>query len=137
MLTEEKGTSGLALLQDLALLYLGLAQGVDDDLDSDEKKEVAARLRRWQPDKDPALIDHVMRDVSMSYEDEATTEQVREAVDSLGETLSESLRREILDDLGDIARADGFVLQEERDFIQHIADTWGVNREHDMEPPTA
>lgn len=131
------GQSGLALLQDLALLYLGLAQGVDDDLDTAEKREVAARLRHWQPDKDPALIDHVMRDVSMSYDEEASAQEVREAVDSLGESLSESLRREILDDLTDIARADGLVLQEEKNFIEHIANTWGVNPEHDMEPPTA
>lgn len=131
------GKSGLALLQDLALLYLGLAQGADDDFDSSEKREVAARLRHWQPDKDPALIDHVMRDVSMSYEEEASTQEVRAAVDSLGESLSEPLRQEILDDLTDIARADGFVLQEEKNFIKHIADTWGVNPERDVEPPTA
>lgn len=132
-----EGNSGLVLLQDLALLYLGLAQGVDDDLDSAEKREVAARLRHWQPDKDPALIDHVMRDVSLTYEEEASTQQVREAVDSLGENLSESLRRQILADLADIARADGLVLQEEKNFIQHIANTWGVSWERDAEPPTA
>ena len=132
-----EGKSGLALLHDLAILYLGLAQGVDDDLDPSETKEVAARLRRWQPDKDPALIDHVIRDVSLSYQEEATTEEVREAVASLGEALSETRRREILADLSEIARADGLVLQEEKNFVEHIADTWGVNREQRLEPPTA
>ena len=132
-----EGKSGLALLHDLALLYLGLAQGADDDLDPSETREVAARLRRWQPDKDPALIDHVIRDVSLSYEEEATTEEVRAAVDALGEALSEGRRREILGDLSEIARADGLVLQEEQNFIEHIAHTWGVSLNPDYDPPTA
>jgi uncharacterized tellurite resistance protein B-like protein len=132
-----EGTSGLALLQDLAILYLGLAKGADDDLDPAETKEVAARLRRWQPDKDPALIDHVIRDVTLSYEEEASTEEVHAAVDSLGEKLSESLRVKILDDLSDIARADGLVLKEEKNFVEHIASSWGVSSEHGLESPTA
>ena len=132
-----EGKSGLALLHDLALLYLGLAQGADDELDPAETREVAACLRRWQPDKDPALIDHVIRDVSLSYEEEASTDEVRAAVDSLGESLSEERRREILSDLTEIAHADGLVLQEEKNFIDHIAHTWEVNRERNLKPPTA
>jgi len=123
-----EGQSGLALLHDLALLYLSLAQGADDELDPSETKEVAACLRRWQPDKDPALIDHVIRDVSLSFEEEATTEEVRAAVESLGENLSQELRQEILDDLAEIARADGLVLRQEKDFVQQIATTWGVSQ---------
>jgi uncharacterized tellurite resistance protein B-like protein len=132
-----EGESGLALLHDLALLYLGLAQGADDELDPSETKEVAACLRRWQPDKDPALIDHVIRDVSLSFEEEATTEEVRAAVESLGERLSEDLRQEILDDLAEIARADGLVLQQEKDFVEQIATTWGVSQTSGLESSAA
>ena len=132
-----EGKSGLALLHDLAILYLGLAQGTDDELDPSETKEVAACLRRWQPDKDPALIDHVIRDVSLSYQEEATTQEVREAVRSLGEALSEGRRREIMNDLSEIARADGLVLQEEKDFVDHIAETWGVSEELELDTDTS
>jgi uncharacterized tellurite resistance protein B-like protein len=129
-----EGKSGLALLHDLAILYLGLAQGTDDDLDPSETKEVAACLRRWQPNKDPALIDHVIRDVSLSYKEEATTEEVREAVQSLGEVLSEERRREIMGDLAEIARADGMVLQEEKDFVEQIAEMWDVSQDANLDP---
>lgn len=132
-----EGQSGLALLHDLALLYLGLAQGADDELDPDETKEVAACLRRWQPDKDPALIDHVIRDVSLSFEEEATTEEVRAAVESLGESLSQELRQEILDDLSEIARADGLVLQQEKDFVEQIEATWGVSQTSGLKKSSA
>ena len=132
-----EGESGLALLHDLALLYLGLAQGADDELDPSETKEVAACLRRWQPDKDPALIDHVIRDVSLSFEEEATPEEVRAAVESLGESLSEDLRQEILGDLAEIARADGLVLQQEKDFVEQIAVTWGVSQTSGLESSAA
>ncbi|PSQ81218.1 MAG: hypothetical protein BRD46_02640 [Bacteroidetes bacterium QS_8_68_15] len=133
LLMRIEGKSGLALLHDLAILYLGLAQGTDDDLDPSETKEVAACLRRWQPNKDPALIDHVIRDVSLSYQEEATTEEVRKAVQSLGEALSEERRREIMGDLAEIARADGMVLQEEKDFVEQIAETWEVSQDASLD----
>jgi uncharacterized tellurite resistance protein B-like protein len=132
-----EGQSGLALLHDLAILYLGLAQDADDDLDPEETKEVAARLRRWQPDKDPALIDHVIRDVSLSYQEEANTQEVREAVRSLGETLSKERRQEIMGDLSEIARADGMVLQEEKNFVDHIARIWEVSQRPDLDTGTS
>lgn len=119
-----EGQNGLSLLHDLALLYLGLAEGADDELDASERQEVGARLRRWQPNRDPALIDHVMRDVALSYREERIEERLDEAIESLGESLPKGLRTDILRDLAEIARADGTVLDAEKTFIRRVAEAW-------------
>lgn len=122
-----EGQLTLTLLHDLALLYLGLAHGADEDLDPAETRQIAASLRRWQPDKDPALIDHVIREATLTYLNGANPQRLREAIHVLKEALSHDLREIILHDLSEIARADGEILSAERDFIQKIADEWELD----------
>lgn len=122
------GQITLALLHDLALLYLGLAHGADGELDPAETHAIAAKLRQWQPDKDPALIDHVIREATLSYLNGPKTDRLHEAITTLKDNLSGELRAAILQDLTEIAQADGLVLSEESNFIEQIADVWGVDR---------
>lgn len=123
---NSQGQITLTLLHDLALLYLGLAHGADDDLDPQETMEIAAKLRRWQPDKDPALIDHVIREATLTYLNGANDQRMSEAVQVLGGQLGKPLLKAILGDLVDIARADGVVVEGERHFINDIADAWNL-----------
>lgn len=121
------GLNSVTLLRHLALLYLGLAQGTDDDLDASETQAIASRLRRWLPGKDPALIDHVLRDVSMAQKEEVDMSHVREAVEALGRHLDAEARATILQDLADVARADGVVLRAEEGFIRRVAERWDLD----------
>lgn len=123
---DSRGQITLTLLHDLALLYLGLAHGADEDLDPQETMEIAAKLRRWQPDKDPALIDHVIREATLTYLNGANDQRMHEAVHVLGGQLNKNLLKAILDDLVDIARADGTVVPGETTFIGEIADAWDL-----------
>jgi uncharacterized tellurite resistance protein B-like protein len=122
-----QGQITLATLHDLALLYLGLAHGTDGDLDPMETLEIAAKLRQWQPDKDPKLIDHIIREATLSYLNGASVDRLQEAVETLRQTLPEQVRKEILKDLSDIARADGSVIVEESQFIRQLAESWGLS----------
>ena len=122
-----EGQVTLTLLHDLALLYLGLAHGTDEDLDPSETHEIAAKLRRWQPDKDPALIDHVLREATLTYLNCTDEEPIREAVETLKKVLTKDLRQKILHDLHDIARADGSVALEETHFIHAVAAAWEID----------
>lgn len=121
-----EGQLTLTLLHDLALLYLGLAHGADEDLDPAETRQISASLRRWQPNKDPALIDHVIREATLTYMNGANPQRLDEAVDVLKKALPQDLRATILSDLSDIARADGEILTEEKDFIYRLAGEWGI-----------
>jgi uncharacterized tellurite resistance protein B-like protein len=126
---RSEGQLTLTTLHDLALLYLGLAHGADGALHDDETDAIAAKLRHWNPDKDPALIDHVIREASLSYLNGPSEERLKEAINTLGDVFPERLLRAILHDLNDIAEADGQVVAEERAFIGRIADAWDL--EHD------
>lgn len=128
---HSEGQMTLTLLHDLALLYLGLAHGTDESLHPAETKQIAASLRRWQPHKDPALIDHVIREATLTYLNGANSERMTEAVHVLRDALPENLRLTILHDLSDIARADGKILSQERDFIEKLADEWQLDLEDD------
>ncbi len=121
-----EGQITLTLLHDMALLYLGLAHGADEDLDPSETLAIAAKLRVWQPDKDPALIDHVIREATLTYLNGANRERLREAVGVLSDALPERVLRQILTDLTDIARADGEIVDQERRFIDQIAEAWNI-----------
>lgn len=125
-----EGQLTLTLLHDLALLYLGLAHGADEDLHPAETKQIAASLRRWQPDKDPALIDHVIREATLTYLNGANSQRLTEAVKVLRDALPAKLRSTILHDLSEIARADGEILSEEKDFIAKIASSWQLDVEN-------
>lgn len=124
---HSQGQLTLTLLHDLALLYLGLAHGVDEDLDPAESRQISASLRRWQPDKDPALIEHVIREATLTYLNGASSERMHEAVYVLKEALSSDVRATILRDFADIARADGEILSQERDFIRNVASEWDLD----------
>lgn len=128
-----EGQLTLTLLHDLALLYLGLAHGADENLDPAETRQISASLRRWQPDKDPKLIDHVIREATLTYLNGANPGRIREAIHVLKNALPSQLRTTILQDLSDIARADGEILSAEHDFIQKIADEWELS----FQPGTA
>jgi len=119
----------LDLLHELALLYLGLAHGVDAHLSPAEHAEMVARLRKWQPQHDPALLAHVLREAALTYFDESSTSRLDEAARILGASLEVDVKQEIWNDLREVARADGFLLQNETGFLATIATRWGLPSE--------
>lgn len=116
----------LELLHELALLYLGLAHGVDAHLSPAEQGEMVARLRKWQPQHDPALLAHVLRDAALTYFDEAGRDRLEEAARTLGAALEAEVRQEIWNDLREVARADGTLMEQEGGYLALLATQWGV-----------
>ncbi len=124
----------LSMLHDLALLYLGLAYGADGVLSDAETREIAGKLREWQPDKDPKLIDHVLREATLSYMNGASDERLAEVVVSLKDLLDDDVRTAILADLNDIAQADGHVAATETRFVDQLAEMWDINNAGESNP---
>lgn len=119
-------TIPLGQLHDLALLYLGLAYGADAELAHAEEQEIVARLYRWQPDRDPALLTHVLRDAKLTYLNDHSEARIDQAIAELGASLEPEIRLSIVEDLGHIARADGTVVAGEHDFITRLRSAWGL-----------
>lgn len=123
---EHKGNVSLSQLHDLAFLFLALAHGTDDELHPDEQRKMSVRLRTWQPNKDPALIDHVIREAALTYLEGHDRDRLEGIVTELGQQLSDDLKLALLSDLREIAEADGTVMAAEAGFLQKLASRWSV-----------
>ena len=128
----------MRLLPDLARLYLAMAQSSDGDFSYAEREAVVDNLHRHYPDTDRAEIQNVVLEVLTAYADDlslyATT---LAALRVLREVLSPAQQTAVLQDLVRIARADGVVLDGERELLTAVAESWRLplpREAHDPPP---
>ena len=109
---------------DLALIYIALAYGTDEELSEDELATITDVLQEWRDDF-PAdeVQDVVMEAVAIYLKDDAENEVIR-SIDALKAQLSHEDRERALEDVMRIAKADGVVLRTERDLIHRLAVAW-------------
>ena len=117
-----------ARLEDLAILFVGLAKGADGQFHYRELEMVTDLLRnKVTGDADdviPALVDRVLQKFessNLSWEG-----VVGNAVSRLGDLLSESEKRSALTELSQIGLADRKFLYAEAAFIQQVKESWGI-----------
>ena len=109
----EQTTEQHALLRDLALIYIALAHGTDQELDEGETEAIAQRLRVRE-----AVEVYMLDDVVGAFE---------EAVRNVAERLPLEQRQHIMDDMVEIAIADDKFSSEEGSFIGEVARVWEVH----------
>ena len=114
---------------DLALIYLALTHGADADLDSAEMDAMAIKLKSWNDAFDVERIRKVMNEVMLVYMSGSGEQMLETAIASVGETMSKPRRIAVLNDLADIASADGMIVMGEVNFIQQLAKEWDVERD--------
>lgn len=112
-------------LHELALLYLAVAYGADDDLTDEELGLVVDKLH----DHEPALDLEVIRDLAAEALEDVmqrplVDEVVSESLDQLDGLLAEGRREDVLDDLAVIARADEVVKHAERKILRSVERRW-------------
>jgi len=114
---------------DLAVLYVGLAHGVDGSLHFQELTEIEDHLERWRLPGErrdvPTLVDQVVKTYG--------PERVIDAVQRLGLQLTQKEQRAVLDDLSVIALADRRFLKEEAEYIGRVAFDWGLQLDETAE----
>lgn len=116
-------------LHDLALIYLALTHGADSDLDPSELEAMSVKLSDWQPGAQLSLIRRVMNDVLLIYMSPQLNEMLDTAIVSVYESMPRPSRVAVLNDLADIASADGIIVGGEISFIQDLARRWDVEGE--------
>ena len=111
---------------DLALIFIALAYGTDQELDEDELATITDILQHWR-DNFPAdeVQDVVMEAVAVFMGDNPDLE-VHRSMEVLKGQLSLSDRQQALADVVRIAEADGVLLSTELDLIRNLADAWEV-----------
>ncbi len=117
---------GWTLAHDVALVYLSLTHGADAHLDETESQASLRHLRAWFPkicnDDLACLAEETMR-VYMSEERGA---MVQTAVETVRQSLKKGEHIGLLNDLADLAHADGVLHPGEVAFIQRFATYLGV-----------
>lgn len=116
-------------MHDLALIYLALTHGADAELDSAEVDAMSSKLQAWGHDVDRDRVRKVMHEVMLAYMAESGDQMLETAIASVGETLNKPRRIAVLNDLADIASADGMVVMGEVNFIQQLAREWDVDQD--------
>lgn len=115
-------------LHDLALLYLFLAHGADAEIDPAERDTIVRRLGAWQEESDDDHILHTLDEVMLTYVGPHSQDLLNAAMVSLKDAMEPGLRVAILNDLADVASADGVLRPGEISFIQQLAYYWEVDQ---------
>ena len=110
-------------LDDLTALYVGLAHGTDGRMHFNEFTQIADHLVQWRHPGDRrdvlVLVDQVVESMG--------SELVTEAVQRLARTMSDRERREVMEDLSEIALADRKLRRTEAEYILWVAREWGLS----------
>lgn len=115
-----------SILHDLAFLYLVLAHSTDDELTVTEVQVILSKLQEWQPELSREQVQTVLDEAVDRYATGPDHEALRASVRALGELLPEEQRMAALNDLVQIANADGIFLDNEEDMINELMDAWEV-----------
>jgi len=121
------------LAQTLAFLYLTFGHVTDGVLTSEEMRTLAAKVRERVPSLSRDEVAKVLRQIVDVYKTVGSVEQKLDAARNqalqLRHHVDDAMRRAIMGDLVEIAKADGFVSDEELALIDELSTTLGARRE--------
>ena len=118
-------------MHDLTLLYLALVHGTDMDIAPSEQEALLEKLHHWFPEVQPKDTEQVFNEVMLTYMGGHSREMLDTSIASIKESLDKSRRIALLNDLAELATADGTLVPGEVSFIQQLANFWDVSSELD------
>lgn len=131
ILNQDGGPGDWTPLHDLALLYIALAHGSDDDLATEEVAVITRKLNEWLPDAKEVDVFNLVQEAMSAYTQDAQPRAFADAVEAVRRYVPEHQRPALLSDLRHVAGADGVVLEREQFMIDQMARAW------DMQVPQA
>lgn len=114
-------------MHDVALLYLALSHGTDLELDPNEQETMAKKLAAQFPEAQQTRMRQVFDEVLLTYLGGHSREMVEASIASLKNSLGKPERIALLNDLAELASADGSIVPGEVAFIQQLAQFWEVD----------
>ena len=128
-MNSETERSDWGPLHDLALIYLALAHGTDLEIDGSEQEKMVEQLKAWNADAASAQPERILDEVMLTYMSDHSREMVEASMVALKESMDRNERVAILNDLADLASADGMLVPGEIAFIQQLAAFWDMDKE--------
>lgn len=128
-MTDSYEPSEWSVLHDVALLYLALTHGTDFDIDPAEQVAMVERLKTWYPEVGPYRARKILQEVMLTYLGEHSRQMIDAAMASIKASMSKDERIGVLNDLAELATADGTLVPGEVSFIQQLASYWELEDE--------
>ncbi|NNF02966.1 MAG: hypothetical protein HKN17_00760 [Rhodothermales bacterium] len=116
-----------SLLHDLALTFVMIAHGGDGTLSGDEIDVIKDRLSGWAPDLSEEKITETLRETLQFYSSDPSAGELSASVRAVKTHLPAAQRLVVLSDLVDIAECDGQMVPDERELIDSLSESWGVD----------
>jgi len=116
-----------SLMHDVGLMYIVLAHSSDNVISEKEISAMVTRLKDWKPELDEDAIRRVLREALAFYSDGPDQEALQQSVLRIRERMPVVHRLVLLDDLLFIAEADGEVIDNEKEIIDNLSQSWGVS----------
>src|SRR5690606_39786705 len=92
MTTTNSDYPDWTVTHDLALIYLALTHGADEELDSSEVDAMARKLSEWGQDVEIDRIKTIMREVMLVYMGSTGEQMLETAIASVRETTPKPTR---------------------------------------------
>lgn len=107
------------VLHELAYIYIALAHGTDEHLSDEELDQIAERLKGWEIDT-AQTVTSALKEAMDDYVSDGAPSRLERAVRVVREAFPKERRETLLNDLTEIALADGAFLYRESAFIDRI-----------------
>ncbi|MFK7845945.1 MAG: TerB family tellurite resistance protein [Rhodothermales bacterium] len=111
---------------DLALVYVALAYGTDNALSDEEVDTIMGTLQKWEDNLTRENVQEIVLEAIAIYMQESASIEVTRTIRTLSQSLSEKERKQALEDVVEIAEADGVLLTSESSLITSLAEIWGI-----------
>ena len=112
-------------LHRLVLLYLTVAYETDHNLDPLERQTVIQLAAQWAEGLGEEQVEEVV-DAAFAASRSGHGMTTEALARELGTALTPEQRRHVLTDLGQIARADGYLTTDEASVISRVRAVWGA-----------
>ncbi len=111
---------------DLALIFIALAYGTDQELSEDEMDRLVEAVAHWRPGLDTEAVREVVLEALAIFMERDAEDEVKRAVLDLAEALEEEDLRRALEQVVRIAEADGIMLTAEQTLITELGRAWSL-----------
>lgn len=115
------------LIHQMTLIYVVVAHSTDDELSAREIATIIDRVCQWDASLDEDGARDVIRETLAFYAQEPDEDVLGQTIMTIKNSLEPMRRLILLDDLYQIAHADGAFKENERSMITSLAEAWGVS----------
>lgn len=115
------------LIHQMTLIYVVVAHSTDDELSAQEIATIIDRVCQWDASLSDEEARDIIREALAFYAQEPDEDVLGQTIMTIKNSLEPMRRLILLDDLYQIAYADGTLKENERTMITSLADAWGVS----------